>query len=102
MPIVAPTPTNVPASDAKVYDKFWLKHFSIMAGDPDRNVVVTAILHKARDAGGGVWELSPVDPDVIVRVNDFDAAVVADPTLNTIRDTLLEKIKEVAVAQGKI
>ena len=102
MPIVAPTPTNVPASDAKVYDKYWLKHFVIMANDPSGKVIITAILRKARLVSGGVWELSPVDPDVIIRVNDFDAAAVTDPTLNTIKDSLLEKIKEIAVAQGKI
>lgn len=102
MPIDAPTPTNVPTSDAKVYDKYWLKHFSIMANDPSNKIIVTAILHKARDAGSGVWEFSPVDPDVIVRVNNFDAAALADPTLNTIKDGLLEKIKAIAVAQGKI
>jgi len=41
MPIVAPTPTNVPASDAKVYDKYWLKHFSIMANDPSGKIIVS-------------------------------------------------------------
>lgn len=102
MPIIAPTPTDVPASDAKVYDMYWLKHFSIMANDPSDKIIVTAILHKARDAGSGVWELSPVDPDVIVRVNDFAAAVVADPTLATIQASLLEKVRQIAIAQGKI
>lgn len=101
MPIVAPIPTDVPASDAKVYDMYWLKHFSIMANDPSGKIIVTAILHKARDAGSA-WELSPVDPDVIVRVNDFDAAVVADPTLTTLKDGLLAKVREIAIAQGKI
>jgi hypothetical protein len=101
MPIVAPTPTNVPASDAKVYDKYWLKHFVIMANDPSKKVIVTAILHKAREENGE-WELSPVDSDVVVRVNDFDAAATVDPTLATIKESLLAKIQEVAVAQGKI
>jgi len=101
MPIDAPTPTEVPASDAKVYDKFWLKHFSIIANDPAKKVIVTAVFQKTR-VENGVWELSPVDDDVTVRVNDFDAAAVADPSLNAVRDGLLEKIKEVAVAQEKI
>jgi len=59
-------------------------------------------LHKARDAGSGIWELSPVDPDVIIRVNDFDAAAVADPSLTAIKDGLLAKVREIAIAQGKI
>ncbi len=101
MPIDAPTPTNVPASDAKVYDKYWMKHFAIMANDPTGKVVVTAILHKAREVAG-VWELSPVDGDVIVRVNDLDAAITADPTMATIKTDLLNKVKDIAVAQGKI
>lgn len=101
MPIIAPTPTNVPASDAKTYDKFWLKHFVIMANDPSGKVIVTAILHKARESGG-VWELSPVDSDIVIRVSDFDAAAVADPEMAAIKESLLYKVKEVAVAQGKI
>ena len=102
MPIDAPTPTNVPASDAKVYDKYWLKYFSIMANDPTKKVTVTAILRKARQLEGGAWELSEVDDDVVIRLNDFDAASQADPSLIAIREGLLEKIKEVAVTQGII
>lgn len=102
MPIIAPTPTDVPASEAKVYDKYWMKHFSIMANDPSGKIVVTAILHKARDTGNGVYELSPVDTDVIIRVNDFGAAAVADPSLVTLQNMLLDKISAIALAQGKL
>jgi hypothetical protein len=73
-----------------------------MANDPSGKIIVTAILHKARDTGSGVYELSPVDSDVIVRVNDLAAAAVADPTLLTIQNGLLDKISQIAIAQHKI
>lgn len=101
MPIVAPTPTNVPAQDAVTYDIYWLKSLSIIANDPNGKIVVTGIMHKARD-NNGVIEFSPVDPDVIVRVNDLMAEAVTFPSLLTLEQTLLTQISVIAVAQGKI
>lgn len=102
MPIDAPTPTNVPASEAKVYDKYWLKSFNIMAGDPERKVTVQAVLQKARMLEDGSFELSPYDDPITIRVNDFYAAAESDPSMSAIKEGLLEKIKEIAIAQNKI
>lgn len=102
MAIVAPTPTNVPAQNAVVYDIYWLKSLNIAAGNPANPIVVTGILHKARDAGGGNIELSPIDPDVVVRLNDFAAAAVTWPNLITLEQDILNQISVIAVAQHKI
>lgn len=101
MPIIAPTPTEVPALEAKTYDKYWLKYLQIMADNPSNKIRVTAILHKAREVGGE-WELSSVDSDVVVIVDDFEAAATVDPTLITLKNDLLDKIRDIAVAQNKI
>ena len=100
MPIVAPTPTEVPASGNKTYDKYWLKHFQIVA-NPAEKVRVMSILHKAREVNG-TWELSPVDPDVVILVEDFDSLATNDPSLTTLKNSLLDKISAIAIAQNKI
>lgn len=102
MPIDAKTPTEVPASEAKVYDKYWLKHFVIMANDPSKKIRVTATLQKALVDKDGNWELSPVDDDVVIRVADFDSIAGENNALTKIKEDLLNVIKAVGMSQNKL
>lgn len=59
MPIEASTPTVVPASEEKVFDKYRVTGLNMNSRDPNSSIRVVATLHKARVLESGEWELSP-------------------------------------------
>jgi len=94
----------IPATDEKIYDKYWMTQISILSPDPTKDSTVVVQLVPARDVdvGGGqiVKELMPdASPVTIVERNLFAKAATDEDLANSIV-SVLDSIMDIGKEQG--
>lgn len=86
--IPASTPYTIPATEERVYDKWWLADLRVIGallpdGTPDPSLPLNGIatLYKGRKREDGTWEMAPniAANRVILRLDDIIAAAETDP-----------------------
>jgi len=97
MPIQATSPTTVPASAAKIYDKWWLSLH--IAGNQKPRAMIT--LKKYRTLDNGSNEFSPVDKPISFAIADVltvaaSRAASNKPALSNAMTALYGAVQEIA------
>ena len=99
--------TIIPASEEKVYDKFWLTQLSILAQDPTKEARIVAVLVPARDVtvnvGGEdvvIKELMPDAENTTIVVPNLFERMASTPSLAIAMGAVLNELTAIGQEKG--
>lgn len=100
MALTAPNPLTIPAVGEKVFDKLWVTSLLVSAIGPGKPVQLLATISWARQLGDGSYELSKTTKIVRLLIEDLYSLAGGDTSVQTLIDNVLNKVKDLAIAQG--